>query len=175
MPKRTKNYHSWLLNRLTNPRAAANYLNAAMNDSAEMFLTALRNVAEARTMAKVAQEAGVNRESLYRTLSEDGNPRLSTLNSVLNALGLKMAVEEQGHATTAPTPGNLQIEGNTTAAINFTTGNIVESASTWTGNRMTIISTATSPTQTDIRASYSDVPLYLVTDAKRQETVSQFS
>jgi probable addiction module antidote protein len=173
MPKRTKNYHSWLLNRLTNPRAAANYLNAAMNDSAEMFLTALRNVAEARTMAKVAQEAGVNRESLYRSLSEEGNPRLSTLNSVLNALGLKIAVEEQEHATATLTPGNMQIEDNPTAPFNFTTGNIVESASAWTGNRTAIISINTSTTQADIRAS--DIPFFLVIDAKKHETVSQFS
>ncbi|PYV27019.1 MAG: putative addiction module antidote protein, partial [Acidobacteria bacterium] len=56
-------------------------------------LVALRNVAKAHQMAKVAKSAGVARESLYNTLSRGGNPRLNTLDSVLKAMGLKIAVE----------------------------------------------------------------------------------
>jgi probable addiction module antidote protein len=81
------------LNELTNPIVAARYVNAALRDSAEMFLVALRNVAEAYRIAKVAEEAGVTRESLYKTLSAEGNPCLDTLNSVLDVLGLRIAVE----------------------------------------------------------------------------------
>lgn len=127
MPKRTKDYHSWLLVRLTNPRTAANYLNAAMNDSTEMFLTALRNVAEARTMAKVAQEAGVNRESLYRALSEEGNPRLSTLSSVLSVLGLKIfvGVEAQGGGSASSISGQNE-------PVSTSTGNTFDLSSAWT-------------------------------------------
>lgn len=44
-------------------------------------------------MAKLAKAAGVPRESLYRALSSNGNPRFSTLHAVLKAAGLKMAVE----------------------------------------------------------------------------------
>jgi probable addiction module antidote protein len=44
-------------------------------------------------MAKIAKAAGVPRESLYRALSRGGNPRLSTLNAILKAAGLKFAVE----------------------------------------------------------------------------------
>ncbi len=96
MPKKTREYHAWLLGKLATPQTAADYLNGAMNDSPEMFLKALRNVAEARQMATVAKEAGVRRESLYRTLSKRGNPRLDTLNAVLRVLGLRIAIQTEG-------------------------------------------------------------------------------
>ena len=93
MPKRTRDHHAWLIEELKDPVVAANYLNEALSDSGQMFLKALRNVAEAGRMSKVAKKAGVRRESLYRTLSDRGNPRLDTLNSVLSVLGLRIAIE----------------------------------------------------------------------------------
>ena len=76
------------------PELAAEYLNAAADDGdPRVYLTALRTVAEAQGMAKVAKAAGVPRESLYRALSSGGNPRFSTLHAILKAAGLKMAVE----------------------------------------------------------------------------------
>jgi probable addiction module antidote protein len=92
MPKRTSDYNSWRLKKLADPRLAAGYLNAAIADSKEMFLKALRNVAQAQQVASVAQKAGVKRESLYRALSGKGNPTLDTLQSVLDAMGLKIAI-----------------------------------------------------------------------------------
>jgi len=73
---------------------SAAYLSAAMADSREAFLVALRDVAEARAggMANLAAEAKMNRETLYRTLSVEGNPRFSTLESLLRALGLNLTV-----------------------------------------------------------------------------------
>ena len=98
MPKRTSDYQSWLLETLTDSLVAANYLRAAMRDSEEMFLIALRNVAEAHRMARVAKRAKVSRESLYRMLSKKGNPRYTSLNSVLRTLGLRLSVEPEGTA-----------------------------------------------------------------------------
>jgi probable addiction module antidote protein len=40
----------------------------------------------------LAAKSGLSRESLYRALSEDGNPRLDTLMKVLTALGIKLTV-----------------------------------------------------------------------------------
>lgn len=78
----------------SDPELAAEYLNAAAEGGdPRVYLTALRTVAEARGMAKVAKAAGVPRESLYRALSSKGNPRFTTLHAVLKAAGLKMAVE----------------------------------------------------------------------------------
>jgi probable addiction module antidote protein len=92
MPKRTRDYREGLLNDLKDATAAAHYLNAALEDSDEMFLVALRDVAEARQMAKVAERAQLSRESIYRMLTETGNPRYSSLLGILKALGLKLEV-----------------------------------------------------------------------------------
>jgi probable addiction module antidote protein len=75
-------------------KLASAYLNAAAEEKdRRVYLTALRTIAEAQGMAKVAKAAGVPRESLYRALSSGGNPRLSTLHAILKAAGLKLAVE----------------------------------------------------------------------------------
>jgi probable addiction module antidote protein len=83
-----------LIGRLRDPKYSSKYLSAAFRDSAGTFLIALRNVARAQKgMSKLAAQAGVNRENLYRTLSEEGNPRLDTLWAVLKAIGLRVSLE----------------------------------------------------------------------------------
>jgi probable addiction module antidote protein len=78
----------------SNLEYAAEYLSAAYADSPEAFLVALRDVTEAQQgMANVAKQARVNRENLYRTLSERGNPTLNTVGSVLEALGITVKFE----------------------------------------------------------------------------------
>ena len=91
-----------LMTALEDPLEAASYLNAALDDGdKEVFLLALRNVADARlgSMSKLSIATGLNRESLYRMLSEKGNPEFKSLNRLLHALGLKLAVEVDAHAT----------------------------------------------------------------------------
>jgi probable addiction module antidote protein len=77
------------------PQFAAEYIKAALEDEDEprVLLIALRHLAQARGIARVAKAAGVERESLYRALSARGNPRLSTLVAVTKAIGLKLTVE----------------------------------------------------------------------------------
>ena len=77
------------------PGFAAEYLKAALEDDDDprVLLIALRHLAQAQGIAKVAKAAGVERESLYRALSANGNPRLSTLVAVTKAIGLKLTVE----------------------------------------------------------------------------------
>lgn len=78
-----------------NPDFAAEYLKAALEDEEEprVLLIALRHVAQARGIARVAKAAGIERESLYRALSVRGNPRWSTLVAVTKAIGLRLTVE----------------------------------------------------------------------------------
>jgi len=78
-----------------NPNFAAEYLKAALEDEDEprVLLLALRHLAQARGVAKIAKAAGIERESLYRALSVHGNPRLSTLVAVTRAIGLRLTVE----------------------------------------------------------------------------------
>lgn len=96
-----------LIGRLRDPQYCSKYLTAAFRDSAGTFLMALRNVADAQKgMSKLAAEAGVNRENLYRTLSENGNPRLDTLWPVLKAIGLRVSLEPA--SPTPPTQRRLE-------------------------------------------------------------------
>ena len=99
MPK-AEDYKADLLADLrSNLGYATEYLSAAYADSPEAFLVALRDVAEAQKgMAKVAKKARVNRENLYRTLSERGNPTLNTVGSVLEALGIAIKFEPKERA-----------------------------------------------------------------------------
>ncbi|HXX45775.1 MAG TPA: addiction module antidote protein [Candidatus Acidoferrales bacterium] len=76
------------------PEFAAEYLKAALEeDEPGVLLIALRHLAQAQGIAKVAKAAGIQRESLYRALSRQGNPRLSTLVAITKAIGLKLTVE----------------------------------------------------------------------------------
>jgi probable addiction module antidote protein len=71
----------------------AEYLEAVFEDGDPTLVAhALGIVARSKGMAKVAREAGLGRESLYRALSADGNPELATILKVLRALGLKLKV-----------------------------------------------------------------------------------
>jgi probable addiction module antidote protein len=78
---------------LDNDAVIAEYLSAAAEDpNPEVFVAALGDVAKAQGMAQIAKEAGLGRESLYKTLSAGAHPRFATINSVLHALGVKFAV-----------------------------------------------------------------------------------
>jgi len=93
MSKLTKDYRKSLLEDLQDPAEAAAYLTAALEEGdSAVFLLALRNVADAKGMSTVAAAAQLNRESLYRMLSERGNPQLDSLTALLDALDLRLAV-----------------------------------------------------------------------------------
>ncbi len=86
-------YEDVLLEDLKDSAEAAAYLEAALEDAdPSVFLLALRQVAQAQGMANVARKAHVGRESLYKTLSENGNPELRTINRLLHAMGLRLSV-----------------------------------------------------------------------------------
>src|SRR5437764_1169251 len=95
MPKRTRDYRETLLNDLQNPTEAASYVNAVSEESVEMFVRARRDVAEAKRMARVAEAAGMARESIYRMLAGKGNATCSILVGILRALALKVAIEPE--------------------------------------------------------------------------------
>ena len=67
------------------------YLEAAFEDGDPgLIAAALGDVARAKGMTKVAADAGLGRESLYKALSPDGNPELATVLKVMQALGLRL-------------------------------------------------------------------------------------
>lgn len=93
--RKVPSYKDDLLTRLEEPERAEAYLNAALADEDKnVFLLALRDVAEARGgMSKLARLTHISREHIYRMLSEKGNPEFISLKNLLGSLGLKLAIE----------------------------------------------------------------------------------
>jgi probable addiction module antidote protein len=81
---------------LRTPEDMAAYLDAWLTeapDDASGIARALGDIARARGMSQVARDAGLSRESLYKALSENGNPSLATVLKVARALGVRLYAE----------------------------------------------------------------------------------
>lgn len=77
---------------LRTPEEMAAYLDAWLEeapDDVAGITRALGDIARAKGMSQVARDAGLSRESLYKALSEDGNPSFATVLKVARALGVK--------------------------------------------------------------------------------------
>lgn len=103
MPK-SRSYKEDLLKALQDNEEVVAYLDAALETGDyKAFMIALRNVVEAKEgIGALSQQTGLNRESLYRTLSEKGNPVLSSLTTVLQALGYRLTVTRTEVAASSP-------------------------------------------------------------------------
>ena len=90
---RDKSYDDYLTGVLKDPSEAAAYVEAVMElDDPAALLVALRRVANAHGMADVARRADMGDKTLFRALSENGNPTLTTVYKVLQAVGLRLSV-----------------------------------------------------------------------------------
>jgi probable addiction module antidote protein len=71
------------------------YLDAALQeDDPKLLLEALRDIVRSQGgMTMMSERTGLNRESLYKSLSENGNPKLSTLFEIIKSLGLHLSVK----------------------------------------------------------------------------------
>ena len=91
---RTSNYD--VAEHLRTPEEMAAYLEACFeeaNGDAAFIAKALGDIARAKGMTQVAKDAGLSRESLYKTLSGKGSPGFDTVLKVMAALGLKLHAE----------------------------------------------------------------------------------
>lgn len=78
---------------LDSEEAIAEYLTAALeNPDPEAFLVAVRDIAKAQGISKVAADAGLGRESLYKALKPGAHPRFDTVRRLLDALGVRLNV-----------------------------------------------------------------------------------
>jgi probable addiction module antidote protein len=78
---------------LDNDEVIAEYLTVASQDAnPDVLLAALSHVAKAKGMTQVAKDAGLGRESLYKALSPGAHPRFETINAVMLALNVRLAV-----------------------------------------------------------------------------------
>ena len=90
---RNSSFDDYVVKGLTDPTEAAAYIEAVLElDDPAALLVALRQVAKAHGMAEVARRADVGEKTLFRALSENGNPTLSTVHKVLHAVGLRLSV-----------------------------------------------------------------------------------
>lgn len=79
---------------LGSPESQIELLSDALESGdAGYIANALGVIARARGMADVARDAGVTREALYKTLSLDGDPKLTTLLGVIKSLGFKLTAQ----------------------------------------------------------------------------------
>ncbi len=88
-----------LYENLKDPLEAKAYIDVALEEyekdkDIEAFLMALRDVAEAQGgLSKLADRTQLNRQNLYRALSNRGNPKLDTIDAILHGLGFRLAVQ----------------------------------------------------------------------------------
>jgi probable addiction module antidote protein len=79
---------------LDSDEAVAEYLSQVLTDGDGGELAyALGHIAKARGMAQIAKDAGIGRESLYKALRADANPRFDTISRVCKALGVKLVAQ----------------------------------------------------------------------------------
>lgn len=93
MARNVRTTHS---EQLRNPEVAAEYLNLALQENnPSVLLMALRNIAEAQEggMAGLAARTHLGRESMYKMLSEAGNPKLSSFTRIIRELGFCLKVQ----------------------------------------------------------------------------------
>ena len=93
---------------LDSDTAVAEYLSQVLTDGdAGELAHALGHIAKARGMAQIAKDAGIGRESLYKALRADANPRFDTISRVCKALGVKLVAQP----LTLPAPTLNQLQG----------------------------------------------------------------
>ncbi len=92
-PPKTETLPYDVAEQLRTPQEMAAYLDAWLAEApadAKGIARALGDIARARGMTQVARDAGLSRESLYKALSENGNPSFATVLKVARALGLRL-------------------------------------------------------------------------------------
>ena len=78
---------------LDSPEMIQEYIQTAIEDGDPVALRlALADVAKAKGMSNIAADTKLNRQNLYKSLSENGNPSFNTINKVMKACGLKLQV-----------------------------------------------------------------------------------
>lgn len=93
---KSRSYQDSLMEALKDPLEAAAYLDAALEetDDPRVFLMALKDVANVHGgIGHLAEETALNRQNVYRMLSEEGNPTYASLTAMLHTLGLRLSVK----------------------------------------------------------------------------------
>lgn len=82
-----------VVDHLKTEKDIAGYLSAVLEDGdPALFVAAIGDIARAKGMTEIAKKSGVTRESLYRALKIEAQPRFETVAKVIHALGMKLSV-----------------------------------------------------------------------------------
>jgi probable addiction module antidote protein len=85
---------------LKTPKDISAYLQAAIDENdPEFFIYALSVAARSKGMSEISQQAGLGRESLYKSFGEGKHPRFETVYKVINALGLEFRLQPHQKST----------------------------------------------------------------------------
>jgi probable addiction module antidote protein len=102
---RSTDHQEWLVEELADPELAALYLTAALEDSPEMFLVAVKNVTRAKhKISDVAKQADITRESVYRSFSAKGNPAFKTFHKLLEILDIEIEFKPKSAKEASESP-----------------------------------------------------------------------
>ncbi|MBI2026990.1 MAG: putative addiction module antidote protein [Deltaproteobacteria bacterium] len=97
--KKARDHEEALLEELKDIEEAAAYLSAALEENdPNTFLLALKRVAKAHGISKIAAKSTINRQHVYRALSEEGNPTIKNLLALLTALHFNLEVKPKRKA-----------------------------------------------------------------------------
>lgn len=94
--KKTSSYQEQLIERLKDHEYSMAYLNECLNDEdPRVFLNGLRNVIEAQCggLAEASKRTSLNKQNLYRMLSDEGNPQIDSLYKLLHTIGYKIQLQ----------------------------------------------------------------------------------
>ena len=90
---RDVSYDDYMAQSMKDPIEAAACIEVVMElDDPAALLVALRHVAKAHGMAEVSRRADMGDKTLFKALSAEGNPTLTTVHKVLAAVGLRLSV-----------------------------------------------------------------------------------
>ena len=77
---------------INNANEAQSYLQAAMSDGISRWLVALGEIAKSRGMKELAEQTGLSRQSLYKTLNGKTNPKIETIDKIVKSLGFELQI-----------------------------------------------------------------------------------
>jgi probable addiction module antidote protein len=87
-------FNNYLIERLRDPLIACNYITEAIDENDSEYLkVALGDVVKAYGVGEISEKSGLNRQTIYKMLSEDGDPTHKNLVAILNAIGLELTVK----------------------------------------------------------------------------------